>query len=127
MLWPLGLSALLVIAGPGAGDGWVSLFNGKDLGGWETSLPAPVGTGRDPRAVFSVVTVDGAPAIRISGDGLGGLTTLQEYGNYHLEFEFKWGEKRFPPRANEPRDSGLLYHGSGSYNPGSGWLESVEF
>ena len=77
----LGLSALLVAAGPGAGDGWVSPFNGKDLGGWETSLPAAVGTGRDPEGVFSVVTVDGAPALRVSGDGFGGLTTIREYGN----------------------------------------------
>src|SRR5262245_12333657 len=127
MLRLLGLSALLVTAGPAAGDDWVSLFNGKDLAGWETSLPAPLGTGRDPKGVFSVVSVDGAPAIRISGDGLGGLTTLKEYENYHLELEFKWGEKRFPPRENEPRDSGLLYHGSRHYNPATGWPESVEF
>jgi hypothetical protein len=66
-------------------------------------------------------------AIRISGDGLGGLATLAEYGNYHLELEFKWGEKRFPPRADAPRDSGLLYHCVGGYNAGTGWLESSEF
>jgi hypothetical protein len=130
----LGLWALLVAVGQAtAAGGWVSLFNGKDLAGWETSLgvpvggKAPVGVGRDPKGVFSVVRVDGGPAIRISGDGLGGLTTLKEYENYHLELEFKWGEKRFPPRLNEPRDSGLLYHGSAHYNPATGWVESVEF
>ena len=74
----------------------MSLFNGKDLSGWETSLSARRSdVGRDPKGVFSVVEVDGKPAIRISGDGLGGLTTLKEYENYHLELEFKWGEKRF--------------------------------
>src|SRR5262245_50327406 len=99
----LALSALLVAAVPArAADGWVSLFNGKDLTGWETSLGVPVGgkepigVGRDPKGAFSVVRVDGGPVLRISGDGLGGLTTLKEYGNYHLELEFKWGEKRFP-------------------------------
>src|SRR5262245_23744700 len=116
-----------------AADEWVTLFNGKDLSGWETFLgaadgaQAPVGRNRDPKGVFSVVAIDGIPAVRISGDGLGGLTTLNEYENYHLELEFKWGEKRFAPRANEPRDSGLLYHASGEYNAASGWLESVEF
>jgi 3-keto-disaccharide hydrolase len=130
----LALSIGLAVAGQApAADDWVSLFNGKDLTGWETSLGVPVGgkdpvgVGRDPKGVFSVVEVDGKPAIRISGDGLGGLTTLKEYGNYHLELEFKWGEKRFPPRANEPRDSGLLYHGSDHSNPFTGWVESVEF
>jgi hypothetical protein len=123
----LALCAVLA-AGPALADGgWVPLFNGKNLAGWETSLPAPAGVGRDPRGVFSVVKVDGGPALRISGDGLGGLTTLKEYENYHLELEFRWGEKRFPPRLNEPRDSGLLYHGSAHYNPATGWPESVEF
>jgi hypothetical protein len=129
----LALSVTLAVAGPAAADDWVPLFNGKDLSGWETSLGVPVGgkdpvgVGRDPDGVFSVVRVDGGPAIRISGDGLGGLTTLKEYGNYHLRLEFKWGEKRFPPRQNEPRDSGLLYHGADHYNPSTGWAESVEF
>jgi len=58
---------------------------------------------------------------RISGEILGGLATLKEYGDYHLELEFKWGEKRFPPRADMPRDSGLLYHGVNGYNKRSGF------
>src|SRR5262245_50743277 len=58
---------------------------------------------------------------------LGGLATQREFGNYHLELEFKWGEKRFAPRAELPRDSGLLYHGVNGYNAGSGWIESLEF
>ncbi|HJZ56843.1 MAG TPA: DUF1080 domain-containing protein, partial [Gemmataceae bacterium] len=129
----LTLSLVLAAGLARAADDWEPLFNGKDLTGWETSLGVPVGgkdpvgVGRDPRGVFSVVEVDGGPAIRISGDGLGGLTTLKEYENYHLELEFRWGEKRFPPRANEPRDSGLLYHGSAHYNRSTGWAESVEF
>jgi len=117
-----------------AKDGaWLSLFNGKDLTGWETSLGVPsgekepIGRNRDPKRVFQVVQMDGESAIRISGEILGGLASLEEYGDYHLELEFKWGEKRFPPRADLPRDSGLLYHGVNGYNPGSGWLESLEF
>src|SRR5262249_55418687 len=43
----LGLSALLVaaLAAPSdkPADDWVSLFNGKDLRGWETSLGVPAG------------------------------------------------------------------------------------
>src|SRR5262245_29233634 len=133
-LFLLTVAALLGAAATRAAEpGWVSLFNGKDLTGWETCLgpPAgerqPIGLNKDPKKVFQIVTADGEPAIRISGEGLGGLATLEEFGNYLLELEFKWGEKRFPPRAEAPRDSGLLYHGVNGYNPGTGWLESVEF
>lgn len=127
------LCVLLAAGQTSAADEWELLFNGKDLSGWETFLGTPpggnepIGRNRDPKGVFSVVEVNGKPALRISGDGLGGITTPKEYGNYHLELEFKWGEQRFAPRANEPRDSGLLYHATGEYNPASGWLESVEF
>src|SRR5262245_9824092 len=113
--------------------GWVSLFNARDLTGWETSLgtPAggegPLGVSRDPKHVFQVVVEDGEPAIRISGEVLGGLTTKEGFGNYRLQLEFKWGERRFPPRADLPRDSGLLYHGVDGYNPATGWIESLEF
>ncbi len=116
-----------------ADAGWVSLFNGKDLTGWETCLGVPpggkepLGRNKGPHKVFQVVRVDGEPAIRISGEMLGGLATLKEYDNYLLELEFKWGEKRFAPRAELPRDSGLLYHCAGGCNPNTGWLESVEF
>jgi hypothetical protein len=119
--------------GDGPQDGgWISLFNGRDLSGWEACVARRPGqpealVGRDPIGMFKVVEVDGEPAIRVSGDGLGGLSTRQEYGNYHLEMEFKWGEKRFPPRVNEPRDSGVLYHGLSEYNPETGWLDSAEF
>ncbi len=111
---------------------WTALFNGKDLSGWETSLGVPpgekepLGRNNDPRKVFQVVQLDGEPAIRISGELLGGLTTLREYGDYHLQLEFKWGERRFPPRANEPRDSGVFYHCAGDYHPSTGWLESLQ-
>jgi hypothetical protein len=126
-------SLVLLAAGQTFAEEWAPLFNGKDLSGWETTLGTPsggkepTGRNRDPKGVFSVVEVDGKPALRISGEGLGGIATLYEYENYHLELEFKWGGKRFAPRANEPRDSGLLYHAGGEYNAGSGWLESVEF
>src|SRR5262245_14945482 len=106
----------------------VSLFNGRDLIGWEVYLGVPVeGTGSIGRNVFQVVEIDGESAIRISGEIFVGLATLQEFGNYHLELEFKWGEQRFAPRADLPRDSGLLYHGSGGPNSRTGWLESLEF
>jgi hypothetical protein len=131
-----------------AAAGWTPLFNGRDLAGWETFLGKPhrltevpglakdsagdytavVGVDTDPRGVFSVVQVDGAPAIRISGEIYGALTSRREYGNYHLRFEFKWGERRWPPREAAIRDSGCCYHAVGPHGASYGfWMRSFEF
>jgi hypothetical protein len=115
-------------------DGWVSLFNGKDLKGWDTWLGVPngekqpVGLNKDPQKVYTVATVDGKTAIRISGEVFGALTSEREYENYHLKLEFKWGEKRWPPRANTVRDSGLLYHCVGPHGVAGprAWMRSQE-
>lgn len=110
---------------------WVSLFNGKNLDGWETYLSYQPGSGneeiigvnKDPDNIFSVV--DGS--IRIDGRIWGALTTVEEFENYHLRFKFKWGEKRYPPRENEKRDSGLLYHCVGPHGAQSDhWMRSHE-
>src|SRR5262245_27783495 len=94
-----GLLALPVLAHPNhlQEGSWIPLFNGADLRGWETFLGkphrsvdvpgarrndageylGPIGVDIDPRGVFSVVKVDGAPAIRISGEIYGALTTRE--------------------------------------------------
>ncbi len=126
----------------------ISLFNGKDLSGWYTFLAkpdssvnvpgmqrdstghytGPVGLNKDPLDVFSVVNVDGAPAIRASGQIMGILVTDNEYQNYHLKLQFKWGEKKYPPRENDPRDGGVLFNSIGPEGAWYGvWMESVEF
>lgn len=116
------------------------LFNGKNLEGWTSYLgprydkdkkdfdgPA-VGANHDPYNVFDVVEIDNAPAIRISGEVWGSLTSVDEYENYHLRLQFKWGEKRFVPRENSKRDSGLLYHSIGPDAVGwFFWKRSQEF
>ncbi|MBI4605751.1 MAG: DUF1080 domain-containing protein [Planctomycetes bacterium] len=128
-----GLLTGLIAVPLAAEDGWRSLFNGKDLWGWETYLgpphggSEPIGLNRDPQGVFRVVEVDGAPAIRISGETYGALSTLDEHESFHLRLEFKWGEKRWPPRAAVGRDSGILYNCVGPHGSGSGaWMRSIE-
>src|SRR4051812_131077 len=80
--------AFCAISGLSAAEpAWQPLFNGKDLSGWAMwlgkphaslevpGLPRdekggyaqPLGAGRDPFNVFTIATVDGAPAIHISG------------------------------------------------------------
>jgi len=73
--------------------------------------------------------VDGQPAIRISGEVFGELRTKASFKDYHLKFQFKWGEKKWPPRANAetPRDSGLLYHVHAEPGAqGRTWARSIE-
>ena len=117
---------------------WQSLFNGKDLSGWETYLDRPystdnnqvktppLGLNNDPNHVFSVTTVDGQPALRISGETFGGINTLAEFENYQLRLEFKWGTLKWPPKLDRPRDSGLLYHSVGAHGTPMLWMESFE-
>ncbi len=118
--------------------GWQSLFNGKDFTGWETYLDRPyakddqpkgvaLGLNNDPNRVFSVVQEDGKPALRVSGETFGGINTLADFENYHLRLEFKWGTKKWPPKLDRPRDSGLLYHSVGPHGTPMLWMESFEF
>jgi hypothetical protein len=124
---------LLLLATPLHAGDTKSLFNGKDLTGWDTWLGKPfkgdkaVGLNTDPQKVYTVVAVDGQPAIRISGEVFGALTTKDEFENYHFKLEFKWGEKRWPPREKAVRDSGLLYHCVGPQGAqGTFWMRSQE-
>ena len=117
-----------------------SLFNGKDLKGWDTFIAAgydtvqkkrvgkPLGLNNDSIKVFSVVQEDGKPALRVSGERFGGISTQQEFKNYHLTVEFKWGKKRWPPRHDKKRDSGVLYHAVGPHGVDAGsWMRSQEY
>src|SRR5688500_2383467 len=112
---PLRLLALLLCvlsSGRLAADDaaqWRPLFDGKHRDGWETwlgpprakvpglDLPTdaqgryarPIGLNHDPTNVYTIVEEDGAPAIRISGQIYGAITTLEEFENYHLRLETK--------------------------------------
>jgi hypothetical protein len=108
----------------------ISLFNGKDLAPFYSWLAGQ--QMEDPNRVFSVVDrIDGAPAIRISGQGFGGLITRQEYAEYRLVVEFRWGLLTWGSRAGRARDSGVLVHCQGrDGNTGrefnGPWMRSIE-
>jgi hypothetical protein len=108
----------------------IALFNGHDLSGFDTWLVDH--HEQDPDRVFSVVDqIDGAPAIRISGQRWGGLATRDRYADYHLVVEFRWGLLTWGQRTRAARDSGVLVHGNGQLgNTGRDmngpWLRSIE-
>ncbi len=111
-------------------DRWTSLFDGKSLTGWDTYLrqpegttQAPFGLNNDPLHVFTVA--DGA--IRASGQLWGGISTRQEFDNYHLQLEVRWGTKKWYPSDSTRRDAGLLYHATGPFSFAYDcWLRSSE-
>jgi Domain of Unknown Function (DUF1080) len=91
---------------------WIRLFDGKSFDGWYTFLQKHK-KNEDPTKVFQVH--DGVIHVYQNhseqGDVPGGyLATDLEYANYHLRLEYKWGDKKFRPRAEQRRDAGLLYH-----------------
>jgi len=100
----------------------VNLFNGQNLDGWYTFVKGR-GTGIDPKKVFTVQ--DGL--IRISGEEYGCITTNEEFNDYKLIVEFKWGPKTFAPRVDKARDNGILLHSTGEDGGYSGtWMYSIE-
>ncbi len=120
-------------AAPDNGE-WRSLLD-PDLSRWEvfTGVPhttvdidwdgkgndgitgKPLGLGRNERGIFTVIMEEGKPVLRVSGEIYAALTTKEEYENYHLKVEFRWSEKKWPPRLTEKRDSGVLYHCLGKH------------
>ena len=100
----------------------IQLFNGKDLHGWYIFLQNR-GRDNDPKSVFTVN--DGL--LRISGEEWGCITTHNEFENYRLVTEFKWGTMAFEPRAQNARDCGILLHSQGEDGGSEGiWMHSIE-
>lgn len=94
----------------------VPLFDGSDF---EKFYPwiAGEGTYVDPKKVFSVQH----GLLHISGEQRGYLATKQEYSNYRLVLEYRWGEAKWD--FKKPRNSGVFVHATGLDGL---WMKSVE-
>jgi hypothetical protein len=130
MVFVLAMPAAAVAQTATRPDHVIHLFDGKSLDGFYTWL---VDSRReDPLRVFTVVDqVDGAPAVRISGEKWGGLITRDSYRDYHLIVEFRWGLLTWGQRKTAARDSGVLVHAQGTDgNTGrefnGPWMRSIE-
>ncbi len=127
-----GAACVLLLASCRQEDPWTALLD-KDLSQWRMYLSyahkpgyageaprddagnaiPPIGYDRNERNVFSVVEESGEPVLRISGEVYGCVFTRQEFANYHLKLQVRWGTRKWNPRLNEPMDSGVLYHSQG--------------
>jgi len=99
----------------------IRLFDGKSLAGLYTWMQET--KYEDPGNVFRVT--DGM--LHITGDGMGGLLTKEEYRDYHLILELKWGPRTWGRRKKATKDSGLLIHSQGADGGYGGiWMPSIE-
>ena len=111
-----------------AGFAQKSVFNGKNLKNWDIFLGSPITGFEDlakkatPESTYSITEENGQKLIHVSGDIFASLATKNEYENYHLRLEFKWGEKVYGKR-----NSGLLYHSYGPFGAAFGtWMANIE-
>ncbi|MFC3120071.1 family 16 glycoside hydrolase [Agaribacter flavus] len=88
----------------------------------------PIGLNNDPKGVFSTHQENGEIILHITGEIFAGLTSKQSFKNYHLQLKMRWGDKKWPPRLNKKRDSGVLYHAHGEHGAfWDVWKSSLEY
>jgi hypothetical protein len=89
----------------------------------------PLGLNPPGQNVITVVQQAGKPVLRISGEIYGCAVTKESFSNYHLRLETRWGDKKWVPRLEEPKDSGILYHSRGAFGVDywKSWQLSQEF
>lgn len=105
-------SCVLLLSGQvEVGDGWAALFDGRSFDGWTFD----VRDGSPPEAIWSIE--DGTLLASGAGKPTSVIRTEEEYGNYQLEFEWRWPGK--------PGNSGLLLHCS-SPRRMNVWPQSLE-
>ncbi|MCR4412009.1 MAG: DUF1080 domain-containing protein [Thermoguttaceae bacterium] len=118
------LAALLVTPSPlyaqqGGQNGWITLFNGKDLDGWTFHL------GKDGGANDGTFVVKDGLLI-CTGKPAGYMATAKSYRNYTLEFEFAFKRPEGLKSDAEFRgNSGCLIH-VGQPNALGVWPRSIE-
>ena len=101
-------------------DPFTTIFNGKNLEGWHTYLDK-IGKNTDPSNNFRIEN----DQLHVIGKDLGYLITESGYNNFHFKVDFKWGEKKWPPREDAKRDAGICYN-IPMNEPDSIWPQSVE-
>ena len=105
------------------GDQIMSVLKGNPQG------LKPVGLNPPGQDVFTVRMAGTEPVLRVSGEYYGCLVTRESFSNYHFRVQFKWGEKKWEPRLQELKDSGILYHSRGDFGVDywKSWALSHEF
>jgi Domain of Unknown Function (DUF1080) len=98
----------------------ISLFLPQEKTKWHIYLEKS--SLNDPKQVFKFED----NAWHASGEDFGYMITNRKFKNFHLVFEFRWGEKKYPPREKAKRDAGVLYLVD-LYSGDKIWPRSLEF
>lgn len=96
-------------------QGFIPLFNGKDLNGWTSARS----TGAADWGPYSVNETEKAIHVYAGQEANSAqktdcLNTDEEFSHFILKLEYKWNENRFEPRPEHDRDAGLLFHVHGN-------------
>lgn len=98
----------------------ISLFSPENKNEWYVYIE---GEGKNKDSLHIFQFEDGM--LHVSGQKFGYIGTEKSFSNFHLTLDFKWGEKKYPPRQNAKRDAGILYN-SVIYNGDKIWPRSLE-
>lgn len=143
----IALCLVFVCAAVSAAEEWTPLLD-ESLSKWEVFTGVPeksvdvpeelnysrnpngkgpsIGLG-DPMQIYSTMEVDGELVLNVTGEVYAGLTSLEEYSDYHFSLEYRWRDKKWPPRLQSKRDSGLLLHCVGKHGSfWKVWMSSLE-
>lgn len=78
----------------------------------------------DPKDIWTFAA-DGS--LCISGRGYGYVATKENFRDYHLVIEFKWGARTWGKREKAAKDNGILLHAYGPHGAyGNTWMASIE-
>lgn len=116
----ISFNCLLLIVVCAHAQNFKPIFNNKNLEGWYTFLEKQ---GKDKDTIQNFQVEDGT--IHVLGKEFGYIATNKTYKDFHLTLEFKWGIKKFPPREDQKRDAGILYHVSEDID--KVWPRCIEF
>jgi len=104
----------LAAASGWAGEGWVPLFNGRDLDGWTPKIRGHA-AGEDPYQMFRVE--DGVLSVRFDkiekfDNKFGHLFHRTPYSHYRLRVEYRFVGEQCPGGPGWAlRNSGIMIHG----------------
>jgi hypothetical protein len=103
--------------------------NGRPVLNADGTSPEPVGYDKNKENVFSVIKEKDELILHINGKIYGCVFTKQDYRNYHLKLQYKFGTAKYPPRLDKAMDSGILYHSQGELGVDywHSWMLGQEF
>lgn len=88
----------------------------------------PLGLNNDPKKIFNAIDENGETILHITGEVYAALSTKASFSNYYLKMDFKWGDRKWIPRLNDKRDSGILYHCYGEHGAfWNVWKSCIEY